>query len=60
MLSDLLQPLDSCFMEHQGIGAREPLVDCGFGRTGLGPNGHKGCVLYAALNAGSGQSFGSC
>ena len=48
MLSDLLQPLDSCFKEHQGVGAREPLVDRGFRQTGLGPNGHKGCVLVAA------------
>ena len=48
MLSDLLQPLDSCLMEHQGVGAREPLVDRGFRQTGLGPNGHKGCVPVAA------------
>ena len=33
MLSDLLQPLDSCFMEHQGVGAREPLGDRGFRQT---------------------------
>ena len=48
MLSDLLQPLDSCFMEHQEVGAREPLVDRGFCETGLGPNGYEGCVLVVA------------
>ena len=54
MLSDLLQPLDSCFVEHQEVGAREPLVDRGFCETGLGPN------VTRRVRAGSGQSFGSC
>ena len=46
MSNDLLQPLDSCFMEHQGVGVREPLGDRGFRQTGLEPNGHEGCLHH--------------